>query len=167
MSIETTLIILFAIATSVAITVRWFRIPYTVGLVLAGLLLGMWHVVAPPHLTRDLLFAVFLPGLIFEAAFNIDIHAVRSSWMTIGTLAVPGVMLAIALTGLATAAAMHGLDLGSHFSVRDGLVFGAIVAATDPIAVVALFKHLRVPTRLAALIEGESLFNDGTSIVLL
>ncbi len=167
MSIETTLVILFAIATGVAITVRWFRIPYTAGLVLAGLLLGLWHIVAPPHLTRDLLFAVFLPGLIFEAAFNIDVHAVRSSWRTISVLAVPGVILAIALTGLGTAAAMYGLDVGSHFSVRDGLVFGAVVAATDPIAVVALFKQLRVPTRLATLIEGESLFNDGTSIVLL
>jgi CPA1 family monovalent cation:H+ antiporter len=167
MSIETTLVILFAIATSVAITVRWFRIPYTAGLVLAGLLLGLWHVVAPPHLTRDLLFAVFLPGLIFEAAFNIDVLAVRSSWMTIGALAVPGVVMAIALTGIGTVAAMHGLDAGLHFSVRDGLIFGAVVAATDPIAVVALFKQLRVPTRLATLVEGESLFNDGTSIVLL
>jgi CPA1 family monovalent cation:H+ antiporter len=156
MSIEMTLVILFAIATGVAVTARRFRIPYTVGLVLAGLLFGALHLVTPPHLTRELLFAVF----------NIDGDEVRRSWKTIGTLAVPGVVIAIILTGLGTAAAMRGMG-GRGFGMPEGLVFGALVAATDPIAVVALFQRLHVPKRLATLVEGESLLNDGTSIVLL
>lgn len=167
MRTETTLVILFAIATGVAVTARRFRVPYTVGLVLAGLLFGALHLIAPPHLTRDLLFAVFLPGLVFEAAFNIGARSVRENWMTIGALAVPGVVVAIALTGWGTAAAIHGLNPGMPFRLQDGLVFGAVVAATDPIAVVALFRRLRVPARLATLVEGESLFNDATSIILL
>lgn len=166
MNIEITLVILFAIATGVAITARRFRIPYTAGLVLAGLLFGALHLVTPPHLTHELLFAVFLPGLIFEAAFNIDGGEVRKSWKTIGTLAIPGVVVAILLTGLGTAAAMRGFG-GGGFGIQDGLVFGALVVATDPIAVVALFQRLRVPKRLETLVEGESLLNDGTSIVLL
>ena len=72
MSAETTFILLFMIATAVAIAVRRLKIPYTVALVVAGLLLGLPRMFQPPHLTKDLLYTVFLPGLLFEAAFHIN-----------------------------------------------------------------------------------------------
>ncbi|MEO8909711.1 MAG: cation:proton antiporter, partial [Gemmatimonadaceae bacterium] len=72
MHIETTLVILFSIATAAAIAARWLKIPYTVALVVAGIVLGATHLIDPPHLTHDLVFATILPGLLFEAAFNMD-----------------------------------------------------------------------------------------------
>lgn len=167
MTPETTMVAIFSLATAVAIATRRLRIPYTVALVLAGLAVGGLHLIAPPHLTKELLFAIFLPGLLFEAAFNIDTSEFLSSKIAISLLAMPGVLVAVLLTGLATAAAFHVLDPATGMTLQYSLVFGALVAATDPIAVVAMFKSLHVPSRLATLIEGESLFNDGTSVVFL
>jgi CPA1 family monovalent cation:H+ antiporter len=113
------------------------------------------------------LFAVILPGLLFEAAFNLDVVIFLKNKMAISSLAIPGVIAAIFLAGTGTALAISGLSSHRGFTLQQGLVFGALVAATDPIAVVAIFKELRVPVRLATLVEGESLLNDGTSIVLL
>jgi len=167
MPIETTLVILFSVATAAAITARWLKIPYTAALVIAGMILGALGAVNPPRLTHELLFAVILPGLLFEAAFNIDVGIFLKNKITISALAIPGVMAAIFLAGTGTALAISGLSVHTGFTLQQGLVFGALVAATDPIAVVATFRELRVPARLATLIEGESLLNDGTSIVLL
>lgn len=165
MTPETTFVFLFSVATTVAIAVRKLRMPYTVALVLVGLALGSLQVVDAPHLTKELLFAVILPGLLFEAAFNIDIAEVRRNRRAIGGLAVPGVVAAIALTALLVTSVMAWLGLDPSFDWRYGLVFGALIAATDPIAVVALFKQLNVGHRLSTLVEGESLLNDGTSVV--
>jgi CPA1 family monovalent cation:H+ antiporter len=167
MPIETTLVILFSVATAAAITARWLKIPYTAALVIAGILLGAMHVVTPPRLTRELLFAVILPGLLFEAAFNIDVRVFLKNRMAISALAIPGVVAAIFLAGAGTALAISALSSHGGFTLSQGLVFGALIAATDPIAVVAIFRELHVPVRLATLVEGESLLNDGTSIVLL
>lgn len=167
MRIETTLIILFSIATAAAIAARWIKVPYTVALVVAGMVLGATHLVDPPHLTHDLLFAVILPGLLFEAAFNMDVDVFLKNKLAITALAIPGVIVAIVIAGAGVALAIWGLTPRVGFTLQQGLVFGALVAATDPIAVVALFKELHVPHRLATLVEGESLMNDGTSIVLL
>jgi len=159
-------VLLFSVATATAIAVRSIRFPYTVALVLVGLGIGAFHVVEPPHLTKELLFAVILPGLLFEAAFNIDAKEFWASRLTIGALAVPGVVAAIALTALLVAAMMAGFALDPSFGWRYGLVFGSLIAATDPIAVTALFAQMKVGHRLSALVEGESLLNDGTSVVL-
>ena len=166
MTSESSFIILFSIATAVAIAVRRLRIPYTVALVLVGLALGAFRVIEPPHLTKDLLFTVFLPGLLFEAALNLNAREFWRNRLAISALAVPGVVVAIVLTGLMAAAVLRALDLDQTFTIEYGLLFGALVAATDPIAVVGLFKTLSVPVRLATLVEGESLLNDGTAIVL-
>jgi monovalent cation:H+ antiporter, CPA1 family len=167
MTIETTLVILFSVATAAAITARRLKIPYTAILVIAGMLIGALGAVNPPRLTRDLLFAVILPGLLFEAAFNLDVGIFLRNKMAISALAIPGVIAAIFLAGTGTALAISGLSSHTGFTLQQGLVFGALVAATDPIAVVAIFKEFHVPVRLATLVEGESLLNDGTSIVLL
>ncbi len=164
---ESTFVILFSIASLVAIAVRRTRVPYTVALVVVGLIVSALHVVEAPHLTKELLFALFLPGLVFEAAYNIHISELRASWKTIGTLAVPGVIAAIALTGAIITGVFHVLHLAPDLSWRYTMVFAALVAATDPIAVVSLFRRLGVPARLTTMIEAESLFNDGTSIVVL
>ncbi|MGH7688863.1 MAG: cation:proton antiporter, partial [Gemmatimonadaceae bacterium] len=72
MNTETSFVLLFVVATAVAIGARRFRLPYTVALVLAGLVLGIVHLFEPPNLTKDLLYALFLPGLLFEAAFHLE-----------------------------------------------------------------------------------------------
>lgn len=167
MYVETTLIILFSIATAAAIVARWMKVPYTVALVIAGMVLGATHPIEPPRLTRELLFSIVLPGLLFEAAFNMDVDMFLRNKVTITALAIPGVIVAILLAGAGTALAISGFSPNIGFTLQQGLVFGALVAATDPIAVVAIFRELHVPPRLAALVEGESLMNDGTSIVLL
>lgn len=165
MALENAFIILFCIATAVALAVRHYRVPYTVALVLTGLGLGSLHIMEAPHLTKELLFAVFLPGLLFEAAFHMDVTKVRENAKTILSLAVPGVVAAIGLTALLTSFVVRSLQVDTTFTISYGLILGALVAATDPIAVIALFRSLNVPRRLALLVEGESLLNDGTAIV--
>ncbi|HWE30803.1 MAG TPA: cation:proton antiporter [Polyangia bacterium] len=164
MSFESALIALFAIATAVAIGARWLRIPYTVALVLAGLGLGFTHVLSPPHLTKAMLYSVFLPGLIFEAAFHLEVKHFRRNVTVIGALSVPGVVACGLLVALLLSAVMRLFGVATHFGFGPALVFGALIAATDPIAVVALFKTLGVPHRLALLVESESLINDGTAV---
>jgi monovalent cation:H+ antiporter, CPA1 family len=166
MHLELVFVLLFAVATGVALIARRFAIPYTVALVVAGIVLGSGDWVDPPHLTKDLLFAVFLPGLLFEAAFHIDFKKFWSNKIAIHSLAIPGVVVAILATGALLTPVIQGLDLEHDFRFIDGLVFGGIIAATDPIAVVAMFKSLGAPKRLGVLVEGESLLNDGTAVVL-
>ena len=160
-----TLIILFSIATAVAIATRRIPIPYTVALLIAGLGLGALGVIAVPHLTKDVLFVVFLPGLLFEAAFHIEFKNFKRNSFAITALALPGVVAAIGLTAVIVTVVFRIFGLHETFTLRHGLVLGALLAATDPIAVVGLFRTLRAPPRLELLVEGESLFNDGTAIV--
>lgn len=163
--IETAFILLFVVATIVAIAARRARLPYTVALVLAGLALGALHWFPAPHLTKGLLFSAFLPGLIFEAAFHLDAHELRENWITILSLAVPGVIASTALVALALTPLVGFLRFGPGFRFEDALVFGALISATDPVAVVALFRSMGAPKRLTTLLDGESLLNDGTAIV--
>jgi CPA1 family monovalent cation:H+ antiporter len=162
---ETIFILLFIVATAVAIAVRRLHIPYTVGLVIAGLMLGFIHALQAPHLSKELLFTIFLPGLLFEAAFHINFSDFWRNRVTVFSLAVPGVIAATALTTIILTAVVQDLPFVSSFNWRYALVFGALIAATDPIAVVAMFKSLGAPKRLGILMEGESLLNDGTGIV--
>ncbi len=158
MSTQGTLVVLFCLAAAVALLVPRRRVPYTVALVLVGLVLGGLHLVEPPHLTRELLFTFILPGLLFEAAFHLDLEAFRQLWRSVLLLAVPGV----ALTVLVTAGLLWAVMPWST-----ALVFGAVVAATDPVAVTALFREVHAPRRLETLVEAESLFNDGTGVIAL
>lgn len=165
MHFEAAFVTLFAVATAVALAARWLRIPYTVALVVTGLALGAARVIDPPHLTKELLYAIFLPGLVFEAAFHLDFQKFWQNKLAIHSLAVPGVAAAIGLTAVLLQPATSLLHFVDGFSIRHALVFAALIAATDPIAVVGLFKSLGAPKRLAVLIEGESLLNDGTGVV--
>ncbi len=155
---ETLIIGLLLIASLVAILARRLQVPYTVVLVLTGLLLSAQSSVKFA-LTPELILALFVPPLIFEAAFHLNISNLRRTFAAILVLAVPGVILTMLIV-----AAILVLGVSIPFPVA--LVFGALIAATDPVAVVAIFRLLNVPKQLAVLVEGESLFNDGTAMVL-
>ncbi len=165
MQTETILILLFSVAAAVAIAVRQLHVPYTVALVLTGLGLGILSLFTPPHLTKELLFSVFLPGLLFEAAFHIEFREFWRNRLAIAALAVPGVAAAVALTTVILTPVVSTLHLERDFTWQYALVFGALIAATDPIAVMAVFRSLGAPRRLSVLLDGESLLNDGTAIV--
>jgi monovalent cation:H+ antiporter, CPA1 family len=165
METETIFILLFVVATAVAIAVQRLAVPYTVALVFTGLVLGLVHAFEAPHLTKALLFSVFLPRLLFEAAFHIEFKQFWRNRLAISSLALPGVVAAIALTAMILTPVANALHFVQGFTWQHALVFGAFISATDPIAVVAIFKNLGVPKRLAALLDGESLLNDGTAIV--
>ncbi len=165
MTFVTVLVVLFALASAVAVVARRVRIPYTVALVVAGVVVGATGTFEPPHLTKDLLFTVFLPGLLFEASYHLEFRRFIQNKTAIIALALPGVALAIGLTALILAPAGAAVSALEGFTLKHALVFAALIAATDPIAVVALFKSLGAPKRLGVLIEGESLLNDGTAVV--
>src|SRR3954462_11968820 len=126
MSTSGSFVIMFCVATAIALLVRRVRVPYTVALVIAGLLIGGIEIVDPPRLTRELLFTVFLPGLLFEAAFHLDLDALRSMWRSILALAVPGVALSVAITAVVVkAGAIVGLASGIDW--QTAILFGAVV----------------------------------------
>ena len=158
LSTETLIIELLLIVSVVAIVVRRLRIPYTVALVVVGFLLTFQSTIKL-ELTPELILALFIPPLVFEAAFHLNLTELRRNLPAIVLLAVPGVILTTFIVG-------GILVLGPKLSLSLALVFGALISATDPVAVVALFRTLGVPKRLSVLIEGESLFNDGTAIVI-
>ncbi len=155
---ETLIIGLLLVVALVAMAVRRFRVPYTVALVVAGLLITFQRTVQV-SLTPELILALFVPPLVFEAAFHLNFSDLRRNLPGLLLLAVPGVILTTLIVG-------GILTLALPLSLVSALVFGALIAATDPLAVVSLFRKLGVPKRLSVLVEAESLFNDGTAIVL-
>ena len=159
-------LLLFTLATAVALVARQLRMPYTVALVVAGLVFGSLRLVEPPHLTQELLYALILPGLLFEAAFHLRASDAWRNRLAINALAVPGVVAGIAVTAGILLGFSHAGGILGAFTVAQGVVFGALIAATDPIAVVGLFRSVGAPARLRAVVDGESLLNDGTSLVL-
>jgi len=146
------------IVSLVVVLGKRFRVHPAVGLVIAGVLLTGQAVIEIP-LSSELILSLFLPPLLFEAAFHINLNELRRNLWTVLILAVPGVMLSMVLVGGMVA-------WGVGLSWPAALVFGALIAATDPISVVGIFRRLGAPKRLAVLLEGESLFNDGTAVVL-
>jgi CPA1 family monovalent cation:H+ antiporter len=145
-------------AALLATLARGLPVPYltllaVLGAVASPLLAG--HV---PPLDGSLILFVVLPGLLFEAAFNLDWRHLRDNLLAVVLLATVGVAVTMAVVGALGHAAL-GLPLEA------AVLFGAAVAATDPVAVVATFRRLRVPSRLANLVEAESLLNDGTGVV--
>ncbi len=146
-------------AALLGLLARRVRLPYAVALVLGGLLVAQSGLVAVPRLEPGLVLFVFLPPLLFDAAFRFDVKALRAVARPILLLAVPGtVVTAVVVGGI--------LALALRLPLAEAFLFGSIVAATDPVAVVAVFQRLGVSSRLGAMIEGESLVNDGVAITL-
>ncbi|MEP7104493.1 MAG: sodium:proton antiporter [Chloroflexota bacterium] len=133
--------------------------PYQVVLAAAGILLGLVPGLPLPRIGPDLILLAFVPGLVFEAALTLDLPELRRRALPVALLATVGVFLGVALM----ASALH-LALG--FAWAAAFVLSAIVAATDPIAVVSVLRRLQAPPGLAAILEGESLFNDGTGVAV-
>jgi len=159
---------LLLISMIAASAYRHLAVPYTVLLVILGLSVTLladsfelpdisW--LSQLSLTSDLVFFVFLPALIFESALSLDARALLKNLIPILTLAIMGMLISVALVGI-------GVWWSLGLPIMVALLFASLISATDPVAVVALFKKLGAPSRLMILIEGESLMNDATAIVL-
>jgi monovalent cation:H+ antiporter, CPA1 family len=150
--------LLLLLAAVVAMLTRRLRLPYSVGLVAAGICLAALPFAPNVSLTKDLIFAVLLPPLLFEAAFYLNWEQLRRDFFVIVVLATLGVVISAGVTAL-------GMRYLAHWNWMSALVFGVLIAATDPVSVIATFKEAKARGRLLVLIEAESLFNDGTAAV--
>ncbi|MBX3191264.1 MAG: sodium:proton antiporter [Labilithrix sp.] len=152
-------LLVIAIGAAVAIGAKRVGTPYNVALVVIGLILVFADVLPHAPMDPELVLVAFLPVLVFEGALFTDADSLRGASRPILALAVPGVAISIVGTaGVAT------LALGLPFTAA--LLLGALLAITDTVSVLLAFRSTRVPHRLAAIMEGESLFNDGTALVL-
>jgi len=134
-------------------------VPYPVLLAVGGVLIGLVPGLRLPAIGSDLILLAFVPGLVFEASLSLNLDELRRRLLPIGLLATAGVFVTVVLVGLLTHLVL-GLDWAGAF------LLGAIVAATDPIAVVGLLRQVRAPKGLEAILDGESLFNDGTGVAV-
>lgn len=169
MPLSESILILLALLSLAMLAVplaRYLPIPFTVVLVGFGIALSWLSQYWPPlevihdfRLTPDMVLFVFLPALIFESGYNLDARQLIKDILPVLVLAVPALLLSTLLVGV-------GLHLAMGMSFGLALLFGALISATDPVAVIALFKELGAPLRLNVLVEGESLFNDATAIVV-
>lgn len=165
---------LLALSSGVYFAAKRLKVPYTVLLVLVGLLIvpivhipvlkDIFGFLGELTLTPELLFFIFLPILIFESAFNMNVRRMVDNIWAISLLAVVGLLLStFAIAGLLFFALPY---VGMPIPFIVALLFGAIISSTDPVAVLALFKEFGAPKRLTMIFEGESLFNDGTAVAL-
>lgn len=147
-----------------------FRIPYTVLLVIVGSLLvplskiKIFSFITSFQLTPELLFFVFLPVLIFESGYNIKLRNIKENKIAIGLLSIIGLIISTLFIGFVGHWGFQ--QLGFTIPILVTLLFGAIISATDPVAVLALFREFGAPHRLTLIFEGESLFNDGTAFAI-
>ncbi|WP_263080397.1 cation:proton antiporter [Endozoicomonas sp. Mp262] len=157
---------MFMLTTASAIGLKFLRVPYTIGLVVIGMVLGgvakhsdFLAPVLQVELTHDLIMYVLLPVLIYDAAINIKLPMLVKELVPVLMLAVVGVVLStLVVAGL--------LGYLTPMTMAGALLFGALISATDPVAVIALFKEVGAPERMSLLMDAESLFNDATAIVM-
>lgn len=145
---------LLGLAVTVALIAGRLRVPYTLALVLVGLLLGFLRVLPNLQFQPDFVLFLFLPALLFEGAWNLNTQALLADWRAISLLAVPGLLISLGVIAFV-------VHWGTGLSLLVALLLGAIVSPTDPVAVLGLLKQLGMPARLRTIVDGESLFNDG------
>lgn len=148
-----------AVAMIVAIAARRFELPYTVGLVATGAVLALSKGDFGVPLTHDLIFHLILPPLLFEAALTLSAPELLRDAPPIFVLSGLGTIIAMSVVA-------SGMMLALDWPAPTALVFGALIAATDPVAIIAMFKDHGLEGRLRVLVESESLFNDGIAAVL-
>ncbi len=161
-----TIALLLIAAATLAMSKR-VHLPFSVLLVIVGIIFSslieyypnIFNTLHGISLSPDLILYVFLPTLIFESAYSLDARQLWHNLLPVLVLAIPGLLLSTAIIG----GIVH---LTTQIPLIFALLLGAILSATDPVAVIALFKRLGAPERLTILVEGESLFNDATAIVL-
>ena len=149
------LILLLIVTLIVALLSRRLRVPYTLLMVIVGFVVGFIPFIPNEHIDPNLILYVFIPALLFEGAWKAEIDRLEADWLPIVLLAIPGMVLSLLVVAVV-------LYFGIGLSWLLALLVGAIIAPTDPVAVIALFQQLGVPDRLRTLVEGESIFNDGT-----
>jgi CPA1 family monovalent cation:H+ antiporter len=158
------LLAVFVLAAGVGVFVaKVGRFPYTIALLLAGLVVSVLGLAGALGidlaLSHDIIFLVLLPPLLFEGAATTDLEAFRADLPAILTLAVVGLLLSVVVLG-----ALGPYVFG--FPLLVSLLFAATILPTDPVSVLALFDELGAPERLKVLVEGESLLNDGVGVVV-
>jgi Na+:H+ antiporter len=159
MSVLNVALLLMIVAAVVSVIAELLRFPYTIALVITGLVVGNLHLLPHIPVTPELLLTLFIPPLLFEGGLRLPPEHLRSYGGLIGLLAIPGtVIAAVAIGGMAAAA--------FHLTLRSALLLGAIASAIDPVSVIALIKETGLDARLGAILEGEAVLNDGVAIVL-
>ncbi len=162
------------------VLLKELKVPYTVGLFVLGLVIGLLNVKgyleatplvsdairAACDIDPDLIINLFLPILIFSAAYELDVHIFRRTLTNATLLAVPGIVISMILTAIVMIGVAQVAPAYVNWNWTFALMFGALISATDPVAVVALLGELGVSKRFSTLIDGESMLNDGTGIVL-
>lgn len=150
---------LLVLASVVAIAVSRLRLPYTVALVVVGLGVGLTGWFSDASVTKDLILLVFLPPLLFEAAINMDLRELARRWSQVAVLAVAGTLVSAACVALP-------LVVAPGMGLRPAVLLAVVLAATDPVSVLAIMKDVGASGGLRTLLEGESIFNDAFAIVL-
>lgn len=148
------MVILLSITLVVSLIARRLRLPYTLLLVMVGLLIGLMPFIHGPQLDPNIVLFLFLPALLFEGAWSAETEKLVAEWLPVLLLALPGLLIALVLLAFI----LH-LSIGLSWPLA--LLVGAIVSPTDPTAALSLLRQLGLPERLRAVIDGESLFNDG------
>jgi monovalent cation:H+ antiporter, CPA1 family len=147
------------VAAAVSIVTEQLRVPYTIALVITGLVIGTLHLAPPITVTPEILLTLLIPPLLFEGGLRLPPRHLKTYGGLIGLLAVPGTIL----TALAIGWTVKGLF---HLDMRSALLLGAIVSAIDPVSVLAFLREARLDARLGAVLEGEAVLNDGVAIIL-
>jgi len=147
------------VSAAVSIVTEQLRVPYTIALVVAGLVIGNMHLAPPVLVSPDVLLMLLIPPLLFEGGLRLPPRHLKTYWGLIGLLAIPGTLVTALALGWTVNAVFH-LDL------RSALLLGAIVSAIDPVSVQALMRELRLDLRLVTVLDGEAVLNDGVAIVL-
>ena len=155
------------------------RLPYTVGLFAIGIILGVMNrtgvfqslpelhdaVSSVANINPDLILYLFLPILIFDAAYELNLHIFKKTLANATLLAAPGLIICMLLTGALMMGVATFIPGFESWTWAFALMFGALISATDPVAVVALLHELKTSKRFSTLVDAESLLNDGTGIV--
>lgn len=150
------LVLFLLIALTVILITRRLKIPYTLGLVVVGLLISFFGSAPQLRFTPDLVLFVFLPALLFEGSWAIPVRLMRENWLTIFLLVGPALLLEVALI----AVLLHSF---TTLNWEQAFLLAAILSPTDPVAVLGLFRQLKINRQLSTIIEAESLFNDGVA----
>jgi len=132
---------------------------HSIVLVLAGLLLALTSLIPHIPLSHDVAFYLILPPILFQGGMQLNLKFLKQDWKPILLLAIPGVVISALLVG-------YPLSYFWHIPLNYALLFGALISPTDPVSVLTIMKKIRAPQRLRTILEAESLFNDGTGVVL-
>lgn len=164
-SIIALILLLLFIAVVAGIFFRKIRVPYSIGLFLLGVAITVisWNISGFENLfdfvlSSDIILFLFLPPIVFEAAFHINKRLMSETIAPILILAIPGVIFSALIIGFIVGSA-------TPVPLVYAMLFGALISATDPVSVIALFKSIGAPARLTTILEGESVFNDASALV--